>query len=227
MKSWPVARVGAEEDRGHAHLVDLRAAALRHHLRERLGDRLADLGARVVRAGRDRASRRRVQAAALRHDQLDRVEEALVLRDRRVHHRRELRDHVAARVAEGRVGLDLGARVGAGEVDGEVDRRDRDLAVDVDVVVALRVVVDVDVRLVDAVGPARDLLAEAPLRVLDRVLDRAAHRLGAVAQRAPPAGGARRAAPRRPARAGRRGRSACGCSSPACTSTSRRSTPRS
>jgi hypothetical protein len=135
----------------------------------------------MMRAGRDGATHGRVQAAAFGDDELDRVEEALVLRDVRRHQGRELRDDVAARVAEGRVGLDLGPVVGAGEVDRDVGSLDRDLAVDVDVLVALRVVVDVGVRLVDAVRPARDLRLEAPLRVLDDVVGRGADGLGAIA----------------------------------------------
>src|SRR5207249_4938721 len=144
--------------RRHADLVDLRAAAVGDDGLERLGDRLADLGAGMVRARGDRAPGRRVETAAFGHDQLDRAEEALVLGDGRVHHGRELRHDVAARVAEGRVGLDLGARVGAGEVDLQAVAGHRHRAAEVDVRVPLRVVVDVDVRGVDPVGPAADLL---------------------------------------------------------------------
>ena len=143
-----LARLGvhAVQDRGHAGLVDLRAGALRDHARQREADRLADLDARVVRSRRHRAPRRRVQAAALGHDQLDRLEEALVLRDRGIHHRGELRHHVAARVAERRPRLELGARVRAGEVDRQAIAAHRHRAVHVHVAVALRIVVDVDVR---------------------------------------------------------------------------------
>ena len=81
---------------------------------------LAILGAGVMGARRDGFVRRRIEAASLRHDELDRVEEALVLRDVRIHHRGDLRHDVAAGVAEGRVGLQLGPLVGAGEVDGQL-----------------------------------------------------------------------------------------------------------
>ena len=178
----PGARVGAEDHGRHADLVDLRAAAVGDDRLERLGDRLADLGARVMRPRRHRAAGRRVQTAALGHHQLDRTEEALVLGNRRVHHGGELRDHVAARVAERRVGLDLGARVGAREVDRQAVALHGHRAVEVDVGVPLRVVVDVDVRFVHAVAPAADLLAEAARRELDHLLDRAPDRRGAVAR---------------------------------------------
>ena len=58
---------------------------------------------------------------------------------------------------------------------------DGDLHVQVHVGVAERVVVDVRVGLVDAVGPRRDLLAEAPRRVVDHVVDRLLDRVDAVA----------------------------------------------
>ena len=94
-----------------------------------------------------------------------------VLRDLRIHHRRDLADRVAARVAVRRPRLQLGPRVGAGEVDRERVAVDGDLHVQVHVGVAERVVVDVGVGLVHAVGPLRDLLAEAAGRVVDHVVD--------------------------------------------------------
>ena len=123
MNSWPVSGCVAEDHRRHAHLVDLRAATLGNDLRQRHGNRLAHLGSRVVGSRRDRLVGRRIQAAALGHDQLDRVEEPLVLRDRRIHHAGDLRDHVAARIAEGRVGLKVVAIVRSGEVDTSSARR--------------------------------------------------------------------------------------------------------
>jgi hypothetical protein len=180
MKSWPFF-VGAENDRRHAHLVDLRAAALGDHLFERLGDRLAHLGAGVVRAGGHRFVRRRIEAAAFRDDEIDRVEEPFILRDRRVHHAGDLRDDVAARVAEGRVGGKVVARIRAGEIDRQPIAAHRHLAVDVDVLVALGIVIDEGVGLVHAVAPLADFLAEAARRVVDHVLRRAAHRVDAVA----------------------------------------------
>ncbi len=113
----------------------------------------------------------RVQAAALRHDQLDAVEEALVLRDRGIHHARELGDDVAARVAERRVRGDVRPRVRAREVDRQAIAVDGDLHVHDDVRVAERIVVDPRARLVDAVRPGRDLFAEAPARVVDGMID--------------------------------------------------------
>ena len=134
-------------------------------------DDLADVGAGVVRARAHRLARRRVEHAALRHDELDLLEEAFVLRDLRIHHRGDLADGVPARVAVGRPRLQLGARVGAGEVDRERVALDGDLHVQVHVGVAERIVVDVGVGLVHAVGPLRDLFAEAAGRVVDHVVD--------------------------------------------------------
>jgi hypothetical protein len=65
-----------------------------------------------------------------------------------------------------------GPVVGAREIDGQPRARDRHLAVDVDVLLPVRVVVDVGVRLVDAVGPARHLVAETALREGDDALHR-------------------------------------------------------
>ena len=163
----PVARMGAEDHRRHAHLVDLRAAPLRDDLLEGLGDGFPHLRSRVVGAGGHRLALGGVEAAARRHDELDRVEETLVLRDGRIHHGGELRHDVAARVAEGRVRLDVGALVGAGEVDPQVAAFDGHPTMDVDVTLPVRVVIDVGVRFVDAVGPACDLLPEPSLGVRD------------------------------------------------------------
>ena len=134
----------------------------------------------MVRTAAHRLARRRVHARAHGDAQVDAVEEAFVLRDRRVDERRELGDRVAARVAERRPRLDVRAVVGAGEVDDQPVAVDRDRDVHVDVVVAGRVGVDVDVGFVHAVGPAGDLLGEAAAGVGDRPVDRGAHRLGAV-----------------------------------------------
>ncbi len=114
------------------------------------------------------------------HDELDLFEEAFVLRDLGIHHRRDLADGVSARVAERRPRLQLGARVGAGEVDGELVARDTHLDVQVDVGIAERVVVDVGVGLVLAVGPLRDFFAESPGRVVDHVVDGVFDRADAV-----------------------------------------------
>ena len=76
-----------------------------------------------------------------------------VLRDLGIHHRGDLPDRVAARVAVRRPRLQLGPRVGAREVDRERVALDGDLHVEVDVGIAERIVVDVHVGLVDAVGP--------------------------------------------------------------------------
>ena len=89
-------------------------------------------------------------------------------------------DRVAPRVAERRPRLDLRAVVGAREVDDQPVAVDGDRDVHVDVGVARGVGVDVDVRLVGAVGPARDLLAEPAVRVGDRPVDRGLHGGGAV-----------------------------------------------
>ena len=56
---------------------------------------------------------------------------------------------------------------------------DRDLHVQVDVGVAERVVVDVGVGLVHAVGPLRDFLAEAAGRVVDHRSRRLLRRVSA------------------------------------------------
>src|SRR5262249_57902033 len=59
------ARIGSEDHRWHAHLVDLRTAPLRNHLLQGLRDRLADLGAGMMGSGRHRPALGRVQTAAL------------------------------------------------------------------------------------------------------------------------------------------------------------------
>ena len=164
-------RVDADDDRRDAGLVGLRHGLVGEHVLHRDGDHLADVGAGVVRACAHRPARVRVEHAALRHDELDLVEEAFVLRDLRIHHRGDLRDRVAARVAERRPRLELRARVGAGEVDEELFAVDGDLHVQVHVGVAERIVVDVRVGLVHAVGPRRDLFAEAVGRVVDHEVD--------------------------------------------------------
>ena len=102
---------------------------------------------------RHRLARRRVEHAAGRHDELDRVEEAFVLRDLRIHHRGDLGDRVPAGVAERRPRLQLGPRVAAGVVDDQPVAVDGDLHVQVHVGMAERIVVDVAVAFVDAVGP--------------------------------------------------------------------------
>ena len=181
MKSWPVFGILTEDHSGHPHLVDLRTAAARNHLLERLGDRLADLGPGVMGSRRNRTVRGRVQAAPFRHDQPDRVEESLVLGNVRVHHAGQLCHHVAARVAECRVRLQVVPGVGAVEVHRQIVALHGHLAMDVDVLVPLRILVDVHIRLICPIGPAPHLLFEAPRGVADHVVDRAANRLGAVA----------------------------------------------
>src|SRR5207302_10764881 len=93
----------------------------------------------------------------------------------------DLGDRVAASVAERRPGLNLVPRVRARVVDLQVLTVDRDLHVDVDVLVTQGVVVDVGVALVDAVGPARHLLAEATRRVVDHVVNGLLDSAGAIA----------------------------------------------
>ena len=137
------ARIDADDDRGDAGLVRLRHGAVGQHVLHRLGDHLADVGAGMVRSGTHRLARFGVQQAALGHDQLDLFEEPFVLRDLGIHHRGDLPDGVAARVAERRPRLQLGTGVGAGEVDRELVARHRHLHVQVDVGIAERVVVDV------------------------------------------------------------------------------------
>src|SRR6185369_15458539 len=139
-------------------------------------------GSGMMRAGGDGAIRRRIETTTGRNDELDRIEEALVLGNVGVHHRGDLRHDVAPRVAEGRVRLQLGAIVRAGEVDGQLLACDRHLAVDVDVAIALGVVVDVDVRLVHTVAPTAHLFAKAAGGVADHVIDGGAHGGGAVAR---------------------------------------------
>ena len=175
------ARVDARDDRRDSGLVGLRHRALGQDVLHRDRDHLADVGARMVRARAHRLARVGIEHAALRHDQLDLLEEALVLRDLRIHHRGDLPDRVATRVAVRRPRLELGPHVGARVVDGERLAVDRDLDVQVDVGVAERVVVDVGVALVHAVGPLRDFLAEAAGRVVDHRVDARFDGLGAVA----------------------------------------------
>ena len=95
-------------------------ALVGQHVLHRDRDDLADVGAR------DGACPRvtglpgvGLSTQPFGHDELDLVEEAFVLRDLRIHHRRDLADRVAARVAERRPRLQLGPRVGAGVVDRE------------------------------------------------------------------------------------------------------------
>src|SRR5581483_6464527 len=84
------------------------------------GDRLADLGAGVVRAGCDGATRGRVQASSLRARSARSSRRNPRSWGCRVRHRRELRDNAAAHVAERRVRDDLGPVVRAGEVERQV-----------------------------------------------------------------------------------------------------------
>ena len=175
------ALVEADHRVRHAELVDLRRRALRQDLRERDADRLADLDGGVEGAERDGLAVRRLEDRALRHDHVDGVEEPLVLRDRRIDHRGELRHRVAARVRIGVPHADqLGARVAARHVHRELVARDATRHVHVHVGVAGGVLVDPDVGGVGAVGPARDLGAEAPLGLGDVPVDRGAHHAGAV-----------------------------------------------
>ena len=158
-----------------AELVALRAAPIRDDLAHRDGDGVADLDAGVVGAARHRLAFGRIQAAALRYPQVDAIEEALVLRDRRVDEAGKLRDDVAAGVAECRPRVDVRAGVRSFEVDDQAIALDGDRDVHVDVVVARRIGVDVHVGLVGAVGPARDLRGEPPGRVA-RSTSRRRHR---------------------------------------------------
>ena len=168
-----------------AVLVGLRRAPVGEDLRHRDRDRVADLDAGMVRAARDRlALGVGFTHVPSGHAQVDAVEEALVLRDRRVDEARELRDRVAARVAERRPRLDLRAVVGAVEVDDEPVAVDRDRDVHVDVAVARRIGVDVHVGLVGAVGPAPRSPSEKRRWASAIVQSTAAlHRVGAVAAR--------------------------------------------
>src|SRR5439155_27346835 len=75
------------------------------------------------------------------------------------------------RVAAGGPALEEPAVIGAGEVDVQLVALHRDLAVDLDVLVALGVVVEERVGLVLAVGPPGDLLAEPALGQVDGVVD--------------------------------------------------------
>src|SRR5262249_55664125 len=133
------ARVDADDDRRDPGLVRLWDGLVRQYVLHRDGDDLADVGTRVVRARAHRLARMRVEHAPLRHGELDLVEEPFVLRDLRVHHRRDLPDRVTARVAERRPRLDLLAGVAARVVDLQVVAVDGDLHVELDVGVAERV----------------------------------------------------------------------------------------
>ena len=72
---------------------------------------LADLGARMMRSGRYRLTGVGIEDASLRHHELDRFEEPLVLGDLRIHHRCDLPDRVPAGVAERRPRLQFGPLV--------------------------------------------------------------------------------------------------------------------
>ena len=65
----------------------------------------------------------------------------------------------------------LGPIVGTGEVDDKSLALDGDGDMHVNVPIALWVGVDVHVGFVGAVGPFTDLLREAPMGVVDRVID--------------------------------------------------------
>ncbi len=165
------ARVDTDDDRGDAGLVGLGNGLVREHVLHRERDHLTDVGAGVVRTRAHGPARLRVQHASGRHDELDLVEEALVLRDLRIHHRGDLPDRVPACVAERRPRLEVLARVAPGEVDRQGVARDGDLHVQVHIGVPQRVVVDVGVGLVDAVGPEGHLFTEALRRVVDHGVD--------------------------------------------------------
>ncbi|CAB4816318.1 unannotated protein [freshwater metagenome] len=158
-------------------LVRLRRAAVGDDLAHRNGDRIADLHTRVVGAAGHWPALARVQAATQRHLQFDAVEEAFVLRDRRVDEAGQLRDGVSSRVAERRPRRDVRSFVGTLEVDHQPLASHGDCDVDVDVLVARRVGVDVHVSLVGAVGPLRDFGPQSTTGVGDRPLDRVLHRL--------------------------------------------------
>ena len=155
----------------------------------------------------------RVEHAALRHDELDRVEEALVLRDLGIHHRRRSGRSCSPRVlpkvdhacSSGRVSLPVKSmtRRSPSTVIGDVE---------VDVGVAERVVVDPAVGLVGAVGPGPHLLAEAPgRRSRSSQSTDGLDRRRAVAGEQLPSRSTRRAARRRSGPAGRRCSRGAGC----------------
>ena len=81
-------------------------------------------------------------------------------------------DDVAASVAECRPRIDVRAGIRSFEIDDQAITLDGDRDVHVDVLVAGRIGIDVDVGLVGAVGPAGDLRGEALGRVADGPVDR-------------------------------------------------------
>ena len=144
------------------------------------------VGARAHGLGLDR-----VEAGAQWDAQLHTVEEPLVLRDGRVDEAGQLGDGVAAGVAEGRPARDVRTGVGSLEVEDEPVPVDGHRDVDVQVLVSLRIAVDVDVGLVGAVRPAADLVGEPGAGIVDGVRDGGPDGVGA------PAGG-QSLQPRRP-----------------------------
>ena len=171
------ARVDTADDGGDAGLVGLRDGAFRQHVLHRDRDHFAHVGARVVRSRAHGLARIRIEDATLRDHELDLFEEAFVLRDLGIHHRRDLPDRVPAGVAVGGPRLELGPGVGTGEVDGQRVAVDRHRDVQVYVGVSERIMVDVGVTFVHTVGPLHDLFAEAAGRVVDHRIDAGLHGL--------------------------------------------------
>ena len=167
-----VLRVRPEQNGRHRGLVDLRTALLRHRLPQRDRHRFRDLAAGVVRAHRHRLPGRRVHDRVLGIGDVDRREQSLVARDRRVDHRAQLRVGHRARVALRAPRLQPLTIVRPGEVDVELVAADRHLRVHLDVLVSLHVVVEVRVCLVGPVGPRSDLLAHAALAEGDQPVAR-------------------------------------------------------
>ena len=154
-----------------AEFVGLRGAPLGDDLAHGKGNRIPHLDPGVMRATAHRFADPRVEAAAFRDSQLYTVEETLVLGYRRIDQAGQLGNGIPPSVAERGPGADVGPVVGTGEVDDEPFARNGDRHMDVDVQVALRVGVDEHVGFIGSVRPLADLLREATVGVVDRVID--------------------------------------------------------
>lgn len=99
--------------------IALRTASIGDDLAHRDRDRVTNFDPGMMRASGNRLAFRGIEAAARRHPQFDAVEEAFILRYRRVDKAGQLCNDIAASVAERRPRVDLGPGVRPVEVNDE------------------------------------------------------------------------------------------------------------